>query len=67
MDTTIPIVNNGAYSIFLAEEYLEFPLQREANVTVQSVLSVLYPKVNYNLPVDLPETEVQILKFPYTI
>jgi hypothetical protein len=67
VDTTIPIVNDGVYSIFLAEEELEFPQQREANVTGQSVLVLLNPQVNYNSSVDPPETEVQILKFPYTI
>ena len=67
MDTTIPILNDGVYSIFLAEEELELPQQREANVTGRSALGLLNPQVNYNLPVDPPETEVKILKFPYTI
>lgn len=67
MDTTIPIINDRVYSIFLAEEELEFPQQREANVTGRSVLGELNPQVNYNSPVDPPETEVKILKFPYTI
>ena len=51
----------------MAEEELEFPRQREANVTGRSALGLLSPQVNYNLPVDPPETEVKILKFPYTI
>ena len=67
MDTTVPIINDRVYSIFLAEEELEFPQQREANVTGRSALGLLNPQVNYNLPVDPPETEVKILKFPYTI
>ena len=67
MDTTIPIINDRVYSIFLAEEELEFPQQREANATGRSVLGVLNSQVNYNSPVDPPKTAVKILKFPYTI
>jgi hypothetical protein len=67
MDTTIAIINDRLYSILLAEEGLEFPQRREANVTDRNVLGVLNPQVNYNLIFAPPQTELKTLKIPCTI
>ena len=67
MDTNIPIINDRVYSILLAEEELESPQQREANVKGLSVLGALNPEVNYNLTFNPAETEVKILENPYKI
>jgi len=58
----IPIQNDGMYSISFSGGELEFPQQREANVTRQSVLVVWNPQDNYNLSAEHREIEVPNLE-----